>query len=185
MRGDDKRRACVVTGDALLFRKLELELLGVCECVMCDGRIDGADVYLLDIDSGLSPDGAWLTMSRRDECDIPLPFTLGSVRARLSDGDGERLTVREADGVVTLGGVSARLTEVEMALFLALYRRGGESVGREELIREVWGDEVGEGILNVYVHYLRSKLERGGARVIIAERGVGYRINEEYLGGEV
>ena len=44
-----------------------------------------------------------------------------------------------------------------------------------------------EGVLNVYVHYLREKLERGGEKIIISSRGLGYKIDEKYLqtGGTV
>ena len=59
----------------------------------------------------------------------------------------------------------------------------GDYVSRENLIMSVWGADVDGGVLNVYVHYLREKLERGGEKIILSSRKEGYRINEKYLGG--
>ena len=47
------------------------------------------------------------------------------------------------------------------------------------------GDDADGGILNVYVHYLREKLEKRGEKIIISSRKSGYKIDEKYLKGEV
>lgn len=181
-RGAHMKRVYILTEDVMLYQKIKLELLGVCECTRCEDYREGADVYLVDADCERFGGAVGLTMSRKGECDISLPFPIGSLKARLTRGE-EGMTVRCEGTTVTLGTNAVKLTEVEFALFSALYRRGGESATREELIREVWGEGADGGVLNVYVHYLRSKLERGGERVILATRGKGYRINKEYIGG--
>ena len=39
-------------------------------------------------------------------------------------------------------------------------------------------------MINVYIHYLREKLELCGEKIIIASREAGYRIDKRFLGGE-
>lgn len=172
------RRVLILSEDRYLLQKIKLELDGAYECV----RAGSADIVLADIDTvDKIPSGA-LTMSRTKDADISLPFRLGEVRERLMPREAEALTLGEKCAM--LDGKAIRLTEVEFALFKAIYSRGGRYVSRAELLREVWGDEADGGVINVYVHYLREKLERDGERVIIASRGEGYKINERLLGGQ-
>ena len=42
-------------------------------------------------------------------------------------------------------------------------------------------DGVDGGVVNVYVHYLREKLEKNGERIIISTRNLGYKINERMV----
>lgn len=74
-------------------------------------------------------------------------------------------------------GASARLTEREFALFIALKEAEGEALSRKELHRRVWGGEGREQNVDVYVCYLREKLEAAfGPGHLRAVRGVGYRL---------
>ena len=57
----------------------------------------------------------------------------------------------------------------------------GEYVSREELLSRIWQNKTDKGILNVYIHYLREKLEKGGERIIISSRNLGYKINEVFI----
>ena len=78
------------------------------------------------------------------------------------------------------GDRSVPLTQREFQLLSELAARQGEVVTRSQLLRAVWGSELdaNANVVDVYVGYLRSKLERlGGADVgIDAVRGVGYRL---------
>ena len=65
---------------------------------------------------------------------------------------------------------------------MAIRAGGGEFVSRDELSRAVWGEGADGGILNVYIHYLREKLESKGEKVIISSRRGGYKIDGKYLG---
>ena len=69
------------------------------------------------------------------------------------------------------------------SLFNLLYSRKGEFVSRDEILALVWNGKADKGILNVYVHYLREKLEKNGEKIILSSRNYGYKINEKYLGG--
>ena len=66
------------------------------------------------------------------------------------------------------------LTPTEQKLFSILKAANGAPVSREVLLREVWGEGAGDGLLNLYIHYLREKLEKDGKRRIFASRGKGY-----------
>ncbi len=83
--------------------------------------------------------------------------------------------------IVRHGEIEAVLSEREAALLAYLIRHAGEPLSRETLAQEVWGLAENEGgIVNVYINYLRNKLERGDrqARVIHTVRGVGYVLSE-------
>jgi DNA-binding response OmpR family regulator len=53
---------------------------------------------------------------------------------------------------------------------------------REQILQDVWGYDFGgdDNVLEVYIGYLRKKLEAGGElRLIQTVRGVGYVLREE------
>ena len=75
------------------------------------------------------------------------------------------------------GTAEVELTVRECELMEHLIRRAGNVVGRDELAREVWRDAEATrtNIIDVFVNYLRRKLEKVGAPGLIrTERGVGY-----------
>ncbi len=82
--------------------------------------------------------------------------------------------------VMRRGDVEVTLTSREVSLLMELRALGGDSATRSRLLLKVWGgDFEGTGnVVDVYVGYLRAKLERVGCtRVKIeAVRGVGYRL---------
>lgn len=71
------------------------------------------------------------------------------------------------------------LTPTEMKVLVQLAQRPGETVDREEVMANVWGNAyIGESnIVDVYVRRLRRKLERDPAHpeLIHSARGVGYK----------
>ena len=81
---------------------------------------------------------------------------------------------------IFIGERELKLTDLEEALFMKLYSARGEFVCRAELF-SVFADGSSESMRNVYIHYLREKLERDGARVIISSRKHGYKIDEKYF----
>jgi two-component system OmpR family response regulator len=56
----------------------------------------------------------------------------------------------------------------------------GAAVSREVILDRVWHGDADGGIVNVYIHYLREKLETEGERIILASRGRGYSLTEKY-----
>ena len=119
---------------------------------------------------------------------LPYPFAFRELRAVINEaprGGAARLSLDADARQAILDGERIRLTESECRLLAELLSGGGEFVSREELALRVFGKSAEGGILNVYVHYLREKLEVGGEKIILSSRRGGYKINGKYLGGEV
>ena len=80
---------------------------------------------------------------------------------------------------VTRNGAAVHLTPTEWGILEMLARNPGKLVGREELLKEVWGPAYAkEGhYLRVYLAQLRRKLEDDPAhpRHLMTEAGMGYR----------
>jgi len=76
-------------------------------------------------------------------------------------------------------GKKVRLTEKETNILKYLYRAGGKSVSREELLTEVWGYNAGvtTHTLETHVYRLRQKVEPdpANAQILLTEAG-GYRL---------
>lgn len=80
------------------------------------------------------------------------------------------------------GTAQVELTAREYQLFSVLCEHLGDAVTRAELLSSVWGPDFdGEpNVIEVYIGYLRAKLEQIGARglAINTVRGVGYRLQQ-------
>lgn len=79
----------------------------------------------------------------------------------------------------TLDDEAVELTPREFAVLEQLLRRGGDVVPRTALLDDVWGPDYGGDpkVVDVYIHYLRKKLdERVGRPIIRTIRGIGYQI---------
>jgi two-component system, OmpR family, response regulator len=99
--------------------------------------------------------------------------------ARLEVGD---LVVDPSTHAVARAGVPVALTAREFAVLEYLARHPGEAITRATLLDHVW-DENFEGstnVVDVYVGYLRKKLEQPFDRPLIRTiRGVGYALEAE------
>ena len=121
------------------------------------------------------------------------PFTLDVLSARIrallrrrEPSQSEML--RFADLVLDTGMRSARrstreitLTTTEYELLLQLMRHPRQVLEKEQLTEKVWGYDFGGNynVLEVYVRYLRQKLEAAGEpRLIHTLRGAGYVLRE-------
>ena len=121
---------------------------------------------------------------------VRFPELLARVKARLrpvatdgaaTAGDGLQL---EAAGVtldlrlhtaILDDGAEVELTAREFALAEHFLRSPGRVFSRDELLRDVWGEDVepGSNVVDVYILYLRRKLGDG---VIETVRGHGWRL---------
>ncbi|MER5434363.1 response regulator transcription factor [Streptomyces sp. NPDC002588] len=80
---------------------------------------------------------------------------------------------------VTRAGRLLDLTRTEYALLEYLLRHPAKALSRGQILRDVWGFdfEPSSNTLDVYVMYLRRKLEiQGGPRLIQTVRGLGYML---------
>jgi DNA-binding response OmpR family regulator len=87
--------------------------------------------------------------------------------------------VDPATHVVTRAGREVELTVREFAVLHFLAQRAGEVVSREQLLEHVWdeGEDGSSNVVDVYVGYLRKKLEQPfGRELIRTVRGVGFRL---------
>ena len=91
------------------------------------------------------------------------------------------LVVTPATRRVQMGNRSVTLTTREFELLLLLLRERGKVVSRERILKEIWQGETAaaSNVIEVYVRYLRQKLEEGGERRLIhTVRGQGYCLGE-------
>jgi two-component system response regulator MprA len=80
------------------------------------------------------------------------------------------------------GDRAFELTSKEFDLLHLLLRHPRQVLRREQILQDVWGYDFGgeDNVLEVYIGYLRKKLEAGGEpRLIQTVRGVGYVLREE------
>jgi two-component system response regulator MprA len=82
---------------------------------------------------------------------------------------------------VTRAGRKIALTQKEYALLEYLMRHAGHPVSREQISENVWKQpfDPSTNIVDVYINYLRRKLEKdGGSPLVRTVRGVGYVMKE-------
>lgn len=112
-----------------------------------------------------------------DEASIPLSLAHLPV---LIIGDGglarpfSHSALRHAVNASLKGEASSVLTATEARLFRTLREASPHPVSREVLIRSAFGEDGNDRLLNLYIHYLRKKLEADGKKRIFACRGKGY-----------
>lgn len=175
-----------------LARTLELELCDIFdEVVTCEEvpSVRGAALLLVDLDTPAlslrATEGVAerrLGYSRREGVAAPFPvllrpFRMTDLRHALLTPEAPALCLCEDGTAALLGGETVPLTSREAALLAMLLEAKGEPVPREALCRGVFPDaEDPDAALNVYIHYLRKKLERNRKRVISAHRGGGYSL---------
>jgi two-component system KDP operon response regulator KdpE len=91
-------------------------------------------------------------------------------------------TVDLAAKKVTRGGVDVHLTPTEWGMLEMLVRHRGKLVGRDELLKEVWGPAYAKEThyLRVYLAQLRRKLEDDPShpKHLLTEAGMGYRFQQ-------
>lgn len=122
------------------------------------------------------------------------PFALEELLARVRalsrrarDGVDEDL-LRVGDLVLNValrearrGDKTIELTAKEYSLLVYLMRHAGRALTKEQITDHVWGydSEATSNVVEIYIHYLRAKVDRGFARPLIRTvRGVGYMIKE-------
>ena len=80
------------------------------------------------------------------------------------------------------GDMELSLTVTEFNLLRMLLRHPRQVLERRQILNDVWGYDFGgdDNVLEIYIGYLRKKLEaNGGPRLIHTVRGIGYVLREE------
>ncbi|HEX5166188.1 MAG TPA: response regulator transcription factor [Thermomicrobiales bacterium] len=91
------------------------------------------------------------------------------------------VTLHQQTHEVRASGRPVELSPKEYALLEYLLRNAGQVLSRDQILERVWGyDAEPEGnVVDLYIHYLRRKLDRNEAPSIIQTvRGVGYVIRD-------
>ena len=124
---------------------------------------------------------------------VTKPFALEELLARLrallrrtADGSGEALRFEDLEldpktREVRRGGEPIDLTRTEFSLLELFLLNPRQVLTRSLIFERVWGYDFGRGSssLDVYIGYLRNKLELGGEpRLVQTVRGVGYALRE-------
>lgn len=91
----------------------------------------------------------------------------------------ENLELDPASRKVHRGKREIKLSPKEFELLFLLMRHAGETVSRQDLLKESWGLQLesDSNLVDVYVNYLRKKIDhRDEEKLIYTVRGSGYRI---------
>jgi two-component system, OmpR family, response regulator len=125
---------------------------------------------------------------------LPKPFSfaelLARIRALVRRGGTERPVVLEVGDLrldpatrqVWRGRAEVRLSAKEFSLLEAFMRRPGLVLSRLQLLEHAWdyGYENRSNVIDVYIRYLRDKIDRPfGRDSIETVRGVGYRLRKD------
>lgn len=181
----------VHSSDALFSRMLTLEFTGAGLTVG-----EPASVYVCDLDScdaseikRLGQGGAIVTFGYGG-ADFSRPFDVCAIIQRVRAlsvavkapsspaHEDDRLSFIDESRVIC-GGRVISLTPREYTVLRCLYESGDMPVSRQRLAAAVWGRESSEtNVADVYIRYLREKLESDGRRVIITVRGKGYMLKQ-------
>jgi two-component system OmpR family response regulator len=168
----------------------DLDGFEVCRRLRASGQ--WAPVLLLTARSSVADRVAGLDAGADDY--MPKPFSFSELFARLRAlvrrGAGERPAVLRSGDLgldpssrrVTRGDLVLELTAKEMALLEYFMRRPGAVLTRSQIIEHVWdfGYDGDSNIVDVYVRYLRQKIDRPFQRDSIETvRGSGYRLRDE------
>jgi DNA-binding response OmpR family regulator len=122
------------------------------------------------------------------------PFALEELLARAraldrrTNGRADEEILRVGDLTLDLARYEARrgdsvigLTAKEFTLLRYLMRHAGQVLSKAQITDHVWGydSEATSNVAEIYIHYLRDKIDRGFPRPLIRTvRGAGYVIKE-------
>ncbi len=125
---------------------------------------------------------------------LPKPFAFQELLARLRALGRRRVQAREPDRLQTAdlvldlrrrraerAGKTIELSPKEFALLEFLLRNEGRVVTRSQILDHVWGYDYSpdSNLVDVYVTYLRRKIDRGRDRHLIRTvRGSGYALGD-------
>jgi two-component system OmpR family response regulator len=85
------------------------------------------------------------------------------------------LVYDQAGRVATIDGKMIELSARELGLLEVLLQRAGRLVSKDQLVERLceWGEEVSLNAIEVYIHRLRKKIEKGPIHIATV-RGLGY-----------
>ena len=183
-------KACVISSDMAFAAFVRLTLLTrLRQVVIAEAEYPSADIYVVDLDTmplptGLTGKVLCCSHSIEKPADLPYlwadrPFRPARLLALLDLAYDEEdlMTLHPERLSCTLDGNEIFLSKCEFSLLSVLYDADGAYLSREVLLHLVWGkEETDTSLINVYIHYLRKKLEGRGRKYIHSKRGIGYAL---------
>ena len=186
----------VLSADPLFARLLMLECSPYVARTTCLSELPdrdfSGDILLYDLDSlpyceprarltvCICRDPARFPAAADRRLLLPRPFRIPRLLSLCGLIDRRRADAEEplppAAAQFFFRGRQISLTPREERLLRVLQEAGGAAVSRPELLRRAFDGEGSETLVGVYIHYLRGKLEGGGAPIIRCCRGEGYRL---------
>jgi two-component system OmpR family response regulator len=153
-------------------------------------RVRDADVPVVVITAlgEIDDKVALLDLGADDYLVKPIAFAELAARVRAAARHGQQsarvlasseIALDTKTRIATCGDRSVDLPSREFALLEYLMRHAGQVLSRQQILDAVWGFgfESASNIVDVYVGYLRRKLdEKGDPSVIETVRGAGYRV---------
>lgn len=155
-------------------------------------RAGGDDVPVLFLTAKDSLDDRLAGLTAGGDDYVTKPFSLEEVVARLrglirrstllhATGDGPIITVgdlslNEESHEVTRSGVDIELTATEFELLRYLMRNPKRVLSKAQILDRVWSYDFGgkASVVEIYISYLRKKIDAGRDPMIHTIRGVGY-----------
>ena len=134
------------------------------------GLDDGADDYLTKPFSLAELTARLRALARRGPIERPVTIEVGDLR------------LDPATREVWRGDVGIELSAREFALLETFMRRAGQVFSQRQLLEAAWdlGYEQRSNVVQVYVRYLREKIDRPfGVNSIQTVRGAGYRLRRD------
>jgi two-component system, OmpR family, response regulator len=165
---------------------------GVEVCRQLRSEAHGARVLMLTAKDAMSDKVGGLNAGADDYMTKPFSFDefVARIEALLRRGELQRhdpvlqvadLTLDPTTRQVRRGGRAVELTRKEYGLLRYLMENAGAVLSRAQLLNANWGYNFDPGtkVVDVYVRYLRKKIDDGEAVPLIRTvRGAGYRLSE-------
>jgi DNA-binding response OmpR family regulator len=155
---------------------LFLTALGTSENIVM-GLESGADDYLVKPFKFIELLARLRTLMRRTEKGSHTNEEQDVYRLKLDD-----LVLNDYTKMVERGGKTISLTTTEYKLLHFFLQNQQRVLSRSDLLDAVWGVnfDMGTNVVDVYVNYLRKKLEQfGGSRLVHTVVGMGYVMKVE------
>jgi DNA-binding response OmpR family regulator len=140
-----------------------------------DGEYDEAEALDTGADDFLSKPFSYVVLVARLRALLRRSSSSGAPAMEVGD-----LRLEPANRACRRGDTAIDLTPREFSLLEALMQGAGRAVPKQELLEQVWGTEVDPNVLEVYVGYLRRKIDQPFDRKSLQTvRGVGYRLTDD------
>ena len=156
--------------EALRTANPELRVIMLTARTGIDDRVEGLDAGAIDY---MTKPFAFDELAARVRAHLRMPSQQQPTRLEALGIELDLLTRR-----VTRDGSEVALSTKEFDLLAYFVRHPGNVLSREQILSAVWcySHDPGTNIVEVYVSYLRRKLDPLGPPLIHTQRGVGYSL---------